>query len=79
VLILGAGKTAQVIVENLKAHPELGLKIVGCLADDHLEYKECGGVPVLGPLSFASHIAQSTRVRMRSWRCPGSKERRSSD
>jgi len=71
VLILGAGKTAQTIVENLKSHPELGLKIVGCLADDHLDYRDCGGAPVLGPLSLASEIARTTRVRHALVAMPG--------
>ncbi len=71
VLILGAGKTAQMIVENLRTHPELGLKVVGCLADDHMEYAHCSGAPVLGPLSLAAHIAQSTRVRHALVAMPG--------
>jgi Undecaprenyl-phosphate galactose phosphotransferase WbaP len=71
VLILGAGKTAQMIVENLRTHPELGLKAVGCLTDDHEHYEDCGGAPVLGPLSLASAIAQSTRVRHALVAMPG--------
>ena len=71
VLILGAGKTAQMIVENLRTHPEIGLKVVGCLADDHLDYADCAGVPVLGPLSMASDVAQSTRVRHALVAMPG--------
>jgi len=71
VLILGAGKTAQIIVDNLRTHPELGLKVVGCLADDHPLYDDCSGVPVLGPLSLASNIAQSTRVRHALVAMPG--------
>jgi Undecaprenyl-phosphate galactose phosphotransferase WbaP len=71
VLILGAGKTAQMIVENLRTHPELGLKVVGCLADDHALYADCSGVAVLGPLSLASEIAQSTRVRHALVAMPG--------
>ena len=71
VLILGAGKTAQVIVENLRAHPEIGLKVVGCLADDHAVYADCAGVPVLGPLALASDIAQATRIRHALVAMPG--------
>jgi Undecaprenyl-phosphate galactose phosphotransferase WbaP len=71
VLILGAGKTARKIVENLRTHPEIGLKVVGCLADDHLDYADCGGAPVLGPLSMAAVIAQSTRVRHALVAMPG--------
>lgn len=72
VLILGAGKTAQTIVENLRTHPEKGLKVVGCLADDHALYANCSGVPVLGPLSLASDIVQSTRIRHALVAMPGS-------
>jgi Undecaprenyl-phosphate galactose phosphotransferase WbaP len=71
VLVLGAGKTAQNIVESLRAHPEIGLKVVGCVADDHALYADCGGAPVLGPLSMASEIAQSTRIRHALVAMPG--------
>ena len=71
VLILGAGKTARVIANNLRSHPEIGLKVVACLADDHRLYDDCAGVPVLGPLSLASHIARSTRVRHALVAMPG--------
>ncbi len=63
VLVLGAGKTAQTIVDNLRTHPEIGLKVVGCLAHELPAPGDCHGVPVLGPLALASHLAHSTRIR----------------
>jgi Undecaprenyl-phosphate galactose phosphotransferase WbaP len=63
VLLLGTGKTAETIVENLAAHPEIGLKPVACLGNDAAENRECGGLAVLGPLDMAASIAQSTRIR----------------
>jgi Undecaprenyl-phosphate galactose phosphotransferase WbaP len=71
VLVLGAGKTAQTIVDNLRAHPEIGLKVVGCLADDEPVQSDCHGVPVLGPLAMASEMAHSTRVRHALVAMPG--------
>jgi Undecaprenyl-phosphate galactose phosphotransferase WbaP len=71
VLVLGAGKTAQTIVDNLLAHPEIGLKVVGCLADDQPVHEDCHGVPVLGPLALASDLARSTRIRHALVAMPG--------
>jgi Undecaprenyl-phosphate galactose phosphotransferase WbaP len=71
VLVLGAGKTAQTIIDNLRAHPEIGLKAVGCLADDQPVHADCNGVPILGPLALASDIARSTRVRHALVAMPG--------
>jgi Undecaprenyl-phosphate galactose phosphotransferase WbaP len=71
VLVLGAGETAQTIVGNLRAHSEIGLKVVGCLADDQPLHADCDGVPVLGPLALASDIARSTRVRHALVAMPG--------
>jgi Undecaprenyl-phosphate galactose phosphotransferase WbaP len=71
VLILGAGKTAQTIVEKLRAHPEIGLKVAGCLADDRPVQSDCRGVPVLGPLDLAADIARSTRIRHALVAMPG--------
>ena len=71
VLVLGAGKTAQTIIDNLRAHPEIGLKVVGCLADDQPAHADCHGIPVLGPLAMASDIARSTQVRHALVAMPG--------
>lgn len=71
VLVLGAGRTVRKIVENLRTHPEIGLKPVGCLAEDHALYMECSGIPVLGPLRLASGIAGSTKIRHALVAMPG--------
>lgn len=70
VLVLGAGKTAQAIVDKLRAHPEIGLKVAGCLAD-HPVHPDCHGVKVLGPLNLAPEIARSTRIRHALVAMPG--------
>ena len=71
VLVLGAGKTARTIVEKLRAHPEIGLKVAGCLADDRPAQADCSGVPVFGPLEMAPRIAQTTRIRHALVAMPG--------
>lgn len=70
VLVLGAGETARLVIDNLHSHPELGFKPAGCLDDDPLG-AECSGVPVLGQLSLASRIAESTRIRHALVAMPG--------
>src|SRR5207245_8808614 len=53
VLILGAGRTARALIEDLRARPAIGMKPVACLDDDVRKMGECAGVPVAGPLSLA--------------------------
>jgi len=63
VLVLGAGRTATLLVEKLRAQPGLGLKPVACLDDDDAKQGYCAGVPVPGPLSLAPALAAELQVR----------------
>jgi len=58
VLILGAGKTGELVVQTLQHRPSYGLKPVAVLDDDPQKRGEVQGVPVLGPLSMAPLLAR---------------------
>lgn len=63
VLVLGAAKTAEVLVRRLTSNPGLGLKPVACLDDDLRKHgRDCGGVPILGALSLAPDLARTYRL-----------------
>jgi Undecaprenyl-phosphate galactose phosphotransferase WbaP len=62
VLILGAGKTARLLIEDLRGQPAIGLKPVVCFDDDPDKAGECAGVPVAGPLSLAPELARSLHI-----------------
>ncbi len=47
VLVVGAGRLAEELIERIGEHPEAGLRVVGVVADDP-EIKRVRGVPVLG-------------------------------
>ncbi len=57
VLVLGAGHTARLVIEKLRAEPALGLKPVACLDDDAEKQGECAGIPVPGSLDLAPALA----------------------
>ncbi len=71
VIVLGAGDTAQVLIERLRHHPEMGLRPVACLDDDGETGGECAGLPVAGRLSMARPLAQSLRIRHALVAMPG--------
>ena len=71
VLILGAGKTARALIEDLRARPGMGMKPVACLDDDPGKLGDCAGVPVAGPLSLAPELARSLGVRHAIVAMPG--------
>lgn len=71
VVVLGAGKTARLLIERLEKHPEIGWKPVACLDDDDGKHGECAGVAVAGPLSMAPEIARSLKVRHALIAMPG--------
>lgn len=59
VLILGAGKTGQLVVKNLLNQPNLGLKPIAMFDDDPEKHGlVIEGVPVIGKLSLAQKYAQ---------------------
>lgn len=71
VLILGAGKTAQLLVEKLHSEPGLGLKPVACLDDDPAKQGDCLGVPVPGSLPLAPNLAEEFGIRYLLVAMPG--------
>jgi Undecaprenyl-phosphate galactose phosphotransferase WbaP len=71
VIVFGAGKTAQLVVESLAASPGLGLKPVACLDDDGGKRGELAGVGVVGNLALAPELARSFGVRHALVAMPG--------
>jgi Undecaprenyl-phosphate galactose phosphotransferase WbaP len=71
VVILGAGKTARLLIETLKVQPAFGLKPIACLDDDPAKQGCCAGIPVPGPLSQAPSLAGSLRIRHAVVAMPG--------
>ena len=52
VVVLGAGRTADLVLERLQAYPRVGMRAIACLDDDVGKVgSSVQGVPVLGPLS----------------------------
>lgn len=59
VLVLGAGKTGEMVVRALRKQPGLGLKPVALLDDDLAKQgREVEGVPVVGVLEHAGEFAR---------------------
>jgi len=56
-MILGAGKTAEMVIEQLKANPGLDLKVMACLDDDPNKIgREVAGVPVVASIAEAPRL-----------------------
>ncbi|MGC9946217.1 MAG: undecaprenyl-phosphate galactose phosphotransferase WbaP [Bryobacteraceae bacterium] len=62
-MILGAGRTAHVVIRNLKDNQVLGYRPVVCLDDDPAMHGDCLGVPVTGSLQDAAYFAERYRTR----------------
>ena len=62
-LVLGSGAQAEMFLNKLRDQPSLGLKPVACFDDSFQEQTSCAGVPVVGPLSFASEVASFLKIR----------------
>jgi Undecaprenyl-phosphate galactose phosphotransferase WbaP len=71
VLVLGAGETGRMLVANLRAQPECGLRPVAYLDDDPDKLGECAGLQVVGPLSLAPALARQLRIREAIIAMPG--------
>jgi Undecaprenyl-phosphate galactose phosphotransferase WbaP len=50
VVILGAGRTARLLVQTLRSNPGLDLKVMACFDDDEAKRGDVEGIPVLGPI-----------------------------
>jgi Undecaprenyl-phosphate galactose phosphotransferase WbaP len=71
VVLLGAGRTADLIIERLRHLPRVGMKPVACLDDDPDKIGAyVRGVPVTGPLFDVSHY-QRRGVRHALLAMPG--------
>ncbi|MBW4459572.1 MAG: undecaprenyl-phosphate galactose phosphotransferase WbaP [Nodosilinea sp. WJT8-NPBG4] len=57
VLILGGGRTGELVIQTLKNQPAFGLKPVAILDDSRVHEGSLCGVPIVGPLSAAPHLA----------------------
>lgn len=72
VIILGAAKTAEVVVGRLRNNPGLGLRPVACLDDDPAKHgRSYNGVPVIGPLHLAPEVATTYRISRAIVAMPG--------
>ncbi|HEY3354187.1 MAG TPA: undecaprenyl-phosphate galactose phosphotransferase WbaP [Polyangia bacterium] len=62
VVILGAGRAGQVVVQTLRRHPGMGLKPIALLDDDPGKQGSRLGVPVPGGLHLGPRLAQDCGV-----------------
>ncbi len=69
ILILGAAKTAELVLRGINEDPVLGYQVVGLLDDDPSKQNRCLGssfgqpVYVLGPLAIAPALMREGRAR----------------
>lgn len=62
-IVLGAGRTAELIVQGVASHPGLDLKVLACLDDDRAKHGTgVGGVPVVGSLEDAVTLQRRVRA-----------------
>lgn len=63
IVLIGANDDARSLSRLVRAHPEIGYRIVGVIGDDfhHGQY-EFNGVPVLGPLSSLQKVLDTVPV-----------------
>jgi len=59
-LLVGSGTTTTALVHRIRAHPESGLRLVGCLADQPAHAP--AGLPVLGEPEDLADVVESHRV-----------------
>jgi Undecaprenyl-phosphate galactose phosphotransferase WbaP len=71
VLVLGGGKTGELVIRTLKNQPRFGLKPLAVLDDNPGSCQEICGVPILGPLSIAPYIAKDRDIQHAIVAMPG--------
>ncbi|NER78726.1 MAG: undecaprenyl-phosphate galactose phosphotransferase WbaP, partial [Leptolyngbya sp. SIO1D8] len=71
VLVMGAGKTGELVIRTLKRQPGLGFKPVAVLDDDAQKHGTLEDIPVLGQLSLAPYVAQELNVSYAIVAMPG--------
>lgn len=63
VLIIGAGKTAELLVQGIKNDAGMGYKIIGLLEDNKVEEGILEQYPVLGKFSLAEQIIKKYSIK----------------
>jgi Undecaprenyl-phosphate galactose phosphotransferase WbaP len=76
VMVLGAGKTGEMVVRTLKQRPSIGLKPVLVLDDDPQKHGFLHGVPVVGGVRLAPVLARSRKIPYAIVAMPGVKRDR---
>jgi len=76
VLLLGAGRTAELVIRELRNKPALGFKPVACLDDDELKRGYCADVPVVNSLASADQLASEYGIQYAILAMPGVKRER---
>ncbi|WP_017326171.1 undecaprenyl-phosphate galactose phosphotransferase WbaP [Synechococcus sp. PCC 7336] len=71
VMVLGAGKTGEMVVETLLSRPDIGLKPVVVLDDDPQKQGQLLGVPVVGGVKLAPGLVQRLHVTYAIVAMPG--------
>ncbi len=63
VMIIGAGEAGAMVVKELNAHPELGLKPIVLIDDDPAKIgKRLRGIPITGGISKIPKIAKNKKI-----------------
>jgi len=62
VVVMGAGKTGEMVIRTLQRQPSLGLKPVAVLDDDADKHGSLAGVPVIGSLSMGPMLAHQLKI-----------------
>ncbi|MGG6292914.1 undecaprenyl-phosphate galactose phosphotransferase WbaP [Leptolyngbya sp. AN02str] len=62
VIVLGAGKTGDMVIRTLQSRPRIGLKPVLVLDDDSNKHGLLHGVPVAGGVELAPSLAQARQI-----------------
>ncbi len=62
VIILGAGKTGEMVVRTLQRRPRIGLRPVFILDDNPEKQGHLHGVPVVGSIGMAPRLARIRRI-----------------
>ncbi len=71
VLIIGAGKTAEILVRGISKDAGLGYKIIGFLEDESVESEALQKYPVLGKFADAEKVIKATGVQRVLVAAPG--------
>lgn len=74
VLIIGAGKTAELLAQAIKSDVGMGYKIVGLLEDNKVQPGVLEQYPVLGTFAEAEEVIQRTGVKRVFIAAPGLKD-----